>query len=104
MLRWPTGRSARSAACWPACRCVTLVRSGRARRDALLALDLRDRTYGWPLEMVLRAGRAGLRVAEVPVAYRLRTGTSKVTGRPWPTAKAAARMVWVLVRHATARK
>lgn len=73
------------------------------RRDALLALDLRDRTYGWPLEMVLRAGRAGLQVAEVPVAYRLRAGTSKVTGRPWPTAKAAVRMVWVLVRHATAR-
>ena len=71
------------------------------RRDALLALDVRDRTYGWPLEMVLRAGRAGLRVTEVAVAYRVRAGTSKVTGRPWPTAKAAARMAWVLLRCAT---
>lgn len=70
------------------------------RRDALLALDVRDRTYGWPLEMVLRAGRAGLRVGEVAVAYRVRAGTSKVTGRPWPTAKAAARMAWVLLRCA----
>ena len=70
------------------------------RRDALLSLGLRDRTYGWPLEMVLRAGRAGLEVAEVPVRYRTRAGTSKVTGRPWPTAKAAARMTALLLRHA----
>ncbi len=69
-----------------------------ARRETLLSLDLRDMTYGWPLEMVLRAGRQGLRVAEVPVAYRTRTGRSKVTGRPWPTAKAAARMGWVAAR------
>lgn len=68
------------------------------RRDALLDLGLVDRTYGWPLEMVLRAGRAGLRVRQVPVAYRVRAGTSKVTGRPWPTAKAAARMAAVCVR------
>ncbi len=73
------------------------------RRDALLALELRDRTYGWPLEMVLRAARAGLRVREVPVAYRVRVGTSKVTGRPWPTVKTFARMVVVLTRHAATR-
>jgi glycosyltransferase involved in cell wall biosynthesis len=72
------------------------------RRDALLGLGMRDRTYGWPLEMVLRAGRAGLRVTEVPVAYRRRAGVSKVTGRPWPTAKAVAKMSWVLARHTAA--
>ncbi len=72
------------------------------RRDALLGLGMRDRTYGWPLEMVLRAGRAGLRVAEVPVAYRRRAGVSKVTGRPWPTVKTAAKMTWVLARHTAA--
>jgi len=70
------------------------------RRDALLDLGLRDRTYGWPLEMVLRAGRAGWRVAEVPVRYRVRVGTSKVTGRPWPTVRATVRMARVLLRHA----
>jgi glycosyltransferase involved in cell wall biosynthesis len=70
------------------------------RRDALLALGLRDRTYGWPLEMVLRAGRARLRVMEVPVHYRNRAGTSKVTGRPWPTLKATVRMTRVLLHHA----
>jgi len=74
------------------------------RRDALIGLDLVDRTYGWPLEMVLAAGRAGLRVQQVPVAYRVRAGTSKVTGRPWPTAKATARMAAVCLRYAVARR
>jgi glycosyltransferase involved in cell wall biosynthesis len=72
------------------------------RRTTLLDLDLADRSYGWPLEMVLRAGRAGLRVTEVPVVYRTRVGTSKVTGRLWPTVRATIRMARVLAQHARA--
>lgn len=71
------------------------------RRDTLLALGMRDRSYGWPLEMILRASRSGLRVEEVPVTYRVRAGgRSKVSGRPWPTIKTGAKMTWVLLRHA----
>ena len=51
-----------------------------ARREALLALGLRDRRFGWPLEMVLRAADAGWRIEERPVSYRRREGRSKVTG------------------------
>jgi len=51
-----------------------------ARREGLLALGLRDRRSGWPLEMVLRAQGAGWRVRNVPVEYREREGRSKVTG------------------------
>jgi glycosyltransferase involved in cell wall biosynthesis len=51
-----------------------------ARRSALLSLDLQDRRFGYPLEMVLRAAAAGWRITEVPVAYHPRTGRSKVTG------------------------
>jgi glycosyltransferase involved in cell wall biosynthesis len=51
-----------------------------ARREPLLALGIADRRFAWPLEMVLRAHAAGWRLAEVPVAYRARTGRSKVTG------------------------
>lgn len=51
-----------------------------ARREPLLALSLRDRRSGWPLEMVLRAAGDGWRVTEVPVPYRPRVGRSKVTG------------------------
>lgn len=62
-----------------------------ARRADLLALDLQDRRFGYPLEMVLRAGAAGWRIAELPVPYRPRAGgRSKVTG----TVKGTVRAVW----------
>jgi len=51
-----------------------------ARREPLLALGMRDRRFGWPLEMVLRAARAGWRLEEVEVGYHPREGRSKVTG------------------------
>jgi glycosyltransferase involved in cell wall biosynthesis len=70
------------------------------RGDAVTRIAARDRTYGWPLEFALRAARAGLRVTEVEVAYRVRAGVSKVTGRPVATAKTAGRMLLVLSRHA----
>jgi glycosyltransferase involved in cell wall biosynthesis len=51
------------------------------RREPLRALGIRDRRFGWPLEMVLRAARAGWRVHEVDVAYLARRGgRSKVSG------------------------
>ncbi len=62
------------------------------RRAALLDLHLADRAFGWPLEMVLTAGRAGWRIAECPVTYRPRIGRSKVTGTVRGTARAARDM------------
>ena len=51
------------------------------RRDTVLTLGMRELTYGWNLEMQMRVARAGLRVLEVPVAYRRRIGgQSKVAG------------------------
>jgi glycosyltransferase involved in cell wall biosynthesis len=49
-------------------------------RAGLLALGLRDRRFGWPLEMVVKAAEAGWTVAEVDVPYARRAGRSKVTG------------------------
>jgi glycosyltransferase involved in cell wall biosynthesis len=51
-----------------------------ASRAGLLTLGIRDRRFGWPLEMVLRAAEQGWRIGERPVPYRHRTGSSKVTG------------------------
>ncbi|MGP4114069.1 glycosyltransferase family 2 protein [Streptomyces sp. 4N509B] len=51
-----------------------------ARRASLLALALTDRRSGYPLQMVVRAADAGWRIEETEVAYRPRTGRSKVTG------------------------
>ena len=51
------------------------------RRDILLGLGMRELTYGWNLEMQMRAARAGLRILEIPVDYHRRTGgRSKVAG------------------------
>ena len=67
-----------------------------ARRDALVSLGIRDRRFGWPLEMVVRAAAAGWRVREVPVPYAPRTGRSKVTGTVRGTARAVRDMSAVL--------
>jgi glycosyltransferase involved in cell wall biosynthesis len=67
-----------------------------APREALLALGIRDRGFGWPLEMVLRAARAGWRIEEAPVTYLAREGRSKVTGTLRGTVRAVRDMAAVL--------
>ena len=67
-----------------------------AAREPLLALGIRDRRFGWPLEMVLRASAAGWRLQEVPVSYLAREGRSKVTGTVRGTARAVRDMAAVL--------
>jgi glycosyltransferase involved in cell wall biosynthesis len=60
-----------------------------ARTATILSLGVTDRRSGYPLELLVRAGKAGLRVEEVSVAYRPRTaGTSKVSGSMWGSAVA----------------
>ncbi|MFI0487398.1 glycosyltransferase family 2 protein [Actinomadura sp. 9N215] len=71
-----------------------------ARRDALLALGVADRRFGYPLETVLRAARAGWRIGEIDVAYRPRTGASKVTGTLGGTVRAVRDMRRVLTEIA----
>jgi glycosyltransferase involved in cell wall biosynthesis len=68
-----------------------------ARRAALLELGITDRAFGYPLELLLRAGAAGWRIVEVDVAYRPRTGgRSKVSGSVRGTLRAARDMAAVL--------
>ena len=71
-----------------------------ARREGLLALDLQDRRFGYPLEMVMRASAAGWRIGEAPVPYYPRTGKSKVTGTVGGTVKAVRDMRRVLASYA----
>jgi len=66
------------------------------RREDLLALDLQDRRFGYPLEMVTKAAAAGWTVLEVDVDYLPRTGRSKVTGTVGGTLKAVRDMSRVL--------
>jgi hypothetical protein len=70
------------------------------RRDVLLGLDMRELTYGWPTEMVVKTARAGLPLVEVPVPSRARRGgESKVSGRLGPSVMAGTRMLAVVARY-----
>lgn len=70
------------------------------RWGALEQLRMRDRNYGWTVEMQIRAARLGLRGAEVPVSYRTRIGESKVSGTLRGTLGASRKILWLLARHA----
>ena len=75
------------------------------RRDALEALQMQERTYGWNLEMQMRAARAGLRVIELPVRHRNRTGgTSKVAGSIKGSLKATWHIATTIARVAFIRR
>jgi glycosyltransferase involved in cell wall biosynthesis len=74
------------------------------RRDTLLALGMREMTYGWNIEMQMRAARAGLRIREIPVPYRCRIGgASKVAGSFGGTLRAGSRIIATYMRVASAR-
>jgi glycosyltransferase involved in cell wall biosynthesis len=74
------------------------------RRDALEKLGMKELTYGWNLEMQMRVARARLRILEVPVNHRCRTGgESKVSGTLRGTFVAGARIIATLFRVAFER-
>lgn len=71
------------------------------RRDVLLDLGMREPTYGWNIEMQMRAAEAGLRILEIPVDYHCRTGgSSKVAGSLLGSIKAGARIMTTFARVA----
>jgi glycosyltransferase involved in cell wall biosynthesis len=75
------------------------------RREALEGLGMREMTYGWNLEMQMRAARARLRILELPVAHRRRLGgSSKVAGTLSGTLKAALRIGLTFARVASERE
>jgi glycosyltransferase involved in cell wall biosynthesis len=70
-------------------------------RDALIRLHMREETYGWNLEMQMRAAQCGLRIREIPVSYRNRAGgVSKVAGSLTGSVRAAIRITQTLLRVA----
>jgi hypothetical protein len=68
-------------------------------RDVLLGLGMSEMTYGWNIEMQMRAARSGLRILEIPVPYHRRTGgSSKVAGSFRGTLRAGVRIVSTFIR------
>lgn len=69
------------------------------RSEALRSLALRERTYGWTIELIVRAAQCGLRIDEVPARYRARlAGESKVSGTVSGTVRASVRILLTLAR------
>jgi glycosyltransferase involved in cell wall biosynthesis len=70
---------------------------------ALRRLEMRDRNFGWTVEMQVKAKKRGLRVVEVPVDYRPRMGRSKVSGTISGTVRAGAKILGTIARYAFSR-
>ena len=69
------------------------------RYDALKRLCMVDQTYGWTVEMQIKAIRNGLRIGEVPVSYRKRIGESKISGTIWGSIKAGSKIIWTIFKY-----
>ena|SRR5438132_9127586 len=75
------------------------------RSEALEKLSMREETYGWNLEMQMKAARARLRILEVPVNHRCRAGgISKVSGTLRGTFVAGVRIIATFLRIAAEKK
>jgi len=68
--------------------------------DALQSLDIKDRAFGWTVEMQLKAAERGLRYSEVPVSYRARIGASKISGTLRGSLLAGTTILAVIARTA----
>ncbi len=69
------------------------------RFDKLLQIDMQDKTYGWTVEMQLKAAKQGLRCMEIPVNYRRRIGKSKVSGTVKGTILAGYKILWTIFKY-----
>jgi len=69
------------------------------RYESLLALEMNDPTYGWTVEMQIKAAKQKLRSAEVPVDYRVRIGQSKVSGTVKGTIGAGYKIILTLIKY-----
>ena len=69
------------------------------RYPQLLALDMQDKTFGWTVEMQIKSAKMGMQGCEVPVRYRKRIGTSKISGTVLGTLKAGYKILGTLFYH-----
>lgn len=69
------------------------------RYDTLMQIGMRDKTYGWTVEMQLKAVKHKFRCVEVPVNYRRRIGVSKVSGTVKGTLMAGYKIIWTILKY-----
>ena len=69
------------------------------RYRALMDLNMRDKTFGWTVEMQVKAAKQALKIQEVPVSYRKRIGVSKITGTIEGTLKAGWKILFTIFKY-----
>lgn len=69
------------------------------RYSALQAINMQDKDYGWTVEMQVKAAKQGLRCMEIPVPYRKRIGTSKISGTIKGTLLAGNKILWIIFKN-----
>ena len=69
------------------------------RADSLRSLKMEDKNFGWNVEMQIKALKQGLRIKEVPVDYRKRIGTSKISGTISGTVKAGSKIIFTIFKY-----
>ena len=67
--------------------------------SSLLELGMQDKTYGWTVEMQLKAAQKKMRWKEVPIGYRRRIGFSKISGTVRGTIMAGYKIIWTILRY-----
>jgi glycosyltransferase involved in cell wall biosynthesis len=67
--------------------------------DKLLQLDMQDKNFGWTVEMQVKAAKKKFRCVEVPVSYRKRIGTSKISGTIMGTVLAGHKILWTIFKN-----
>ena len=68
------------------------------RYDKLLLIDMKDKTFGWTVEMQVKAAKMKLKCTEIPVKYRVRIGVSKVSGTIKGTILAGHKILWTIFK------
>lgn len=68
--------------------------------EKLLELKMSDQTYGWTVEMQLKAAKLKLKCSEVPVSYRKRIGVSKISGTVKGTLLAGYKIITTIIKYA----
>ena len=69
------------------------------RYESLQVIGMRDKNFGWTVEMQIKAVQKGLRIREVPVRHRMRIGVSKITGTVSGTLKAGTKIIYTIFRY-----
>ncbi len=67
--------------------------------DKLMVLNMQDKSYGWTVEMQLKAAKMGFKCVEVPVNYRKRIGFSKISGTVKGTIMAGYKIIWTIFKY-----